>query len=216
MNKIKFLTKFILLFLFLGVAFQCEPVPCDCPENVKPFISIDGIGLLHRDDFGVNILENSKVIANRHRLVAPILTSFTTQNENLKLNNPFINSVLACDCAFDGQFGLKAKAKSISFRLMSDYDATYKKGDSINDIIEIEDRGVFPVAITSFDNVINEINIGNFFAGERFAYKLKHTNEFQKRLNNEKDGVPFQVEIDLILDDGSSEKGFSQKIYLTN
>jgi hypothetical protein len=217
MKKIKILFFYFIITLGLGVFIRCNGISCDCPENVKPFISIDGIGALHRSEVSFFVDENAKLEASKHYMIMPVLSSFTTKSDDIELNynNLFITNVSACSCAFDGELGLKTKADTILVKLMTNYDTQFKKGDCINQLIEIEDRGVFPFTRSSIKQIVEETNSGNFFASERFAFRFNHSTEFKQSMMNSFDGVPFQVEIELRLKDGTSKKGFSQNVYLT-
>lgn len=213
MKKLKILIKFTSLFLFLGIVFQCNIDPCDCPKNVKPFISIDGVGVFHRDNTGIQITEQSNVSLMWYYFIMPTLTSFTAEKSNLDFTNPFINSALACSCTFDGELGLKTKIDTVLFTLMSDYDSNYKKGDCINKIIQVEDRGIFPLQKITFNNFIGQLNSNQLFVGERFAFFIDHSKEFRDKVDK-KNGVPFKVAAELKLENGTSVKGESFEIKL--
>lgn len=210
MKKIKFLIYFTLFTLFSGAFFQCGSV-CDCPDNVKPYISIDGIGVFHRDIAGAQIVEQSNVKLSSHHFVMPALTSFTAETKELNFANPFINNALACSCSFDGELGLKTKIDTVLFTLMTDYDSEYKKGDCINKIIEVEDRGSFPLQKITFKNFIVELNNNAFFTGERFAFFIEHSKEFRDKVDK-KNGVPFKVAAEIKFKNGTNVKGESYEI----
>jgi hypothetical protein len=213
MKKAKSLIILFFATLLLGVFFQCEN-PCDCDPVLLPYTKIEAIGIKHKDLFKGELEVEEKVEVANYTFSIPMLMTFTADTYKPQ-QNWFMNSAIACECAFNGHLGIKNQIDSITFKVLTDYDQKYKAGSNVNDLIKVSDN-FNPSFSNNLQTFISSFNTFSFDDNSfRFGFSLNNSTEFLDKVKNSNDGMPFQLSIELKFKDGTKMSGNSKLIKLT-
>ena len=176
-------TLFFLLIAITGINFQnC----CTCPDIDGEFIDILGFDPIIIDNTGNQINEDE--IINKesfdHFRINFEVDYVQIENNTFNIRLGLIPSAYGCDCNYNGENGTKEEMLNRIIVITEyDYNDDFKKGDTINELIEIQKN--FNDDYVTLENLHNQVPQLIYFE----QFKLRPTilpeldSNFQLRIN---------------------------------
>jgi len=151
MNKKTFL---ILFFLIGGLTLQQCKKDCECCFAPVPgFFDIQDLEISHLNLQRGGLENNTLAFEDYGFLNLNFLVEYIAHHQEKKLNFSFINSAYGCTPPQPGSEGSKEEAiELLDIITINNYDENHLAGQSINDILELQDYHINPILLTDFLN----------------------------------------------------------------
>jgi hypothetical protein len=117
-----------------------------------------------------------------------------------KSNNPFLPTAFACSPAEDGSDGLKKTIDKINITTLYDYDKNHPKGALVNELFSVEGRKIDEFVVEQLESKTDLRHYGHTFS-------INHSKEI---IENNAAPKPFQLEMEIVYTDGTSNKAKTQ------
>ena len=200
--KLRALILAFCLPLALSVTFYA------CCKDYAAFFEIRDISLNFNKPWATE-----KTVKDSAANFAPSSIYLTYNVSMIASVNPFISSAMATSCEQSGGRGLKkGTITTINVTTLYDYDDKHPKGSNVNEMLKITgnnygDRYTIDELLAKFAKNEAIVDVSGYVLEINHNKKvITPTISFNK--------IPFQLEIELALSDGTKHKAKSEFIYI--